>query len=341
MLANEFSDTPPDLQGRGAGCGAVLADARRPRQATAHPVGQRQQGHEGARASAATRSLTWSRNTNALLAAAADTEQALDQISATCPPLAQQLKGFIAENRATLKPALDKLNGVLAIVDNRKERLQKAIKGLNSYGLALGESVSSGPFFKAYRGQPASRAICPALHRRRLLRPRPRPGHPSCQASLPIRRSVNPERRPADAVSTDRSGRRTASETPRRHHRQARRSASTRCDRTRRRRRPAGRRRDRPARGPPVLAATDRATGTGEIPPVRRPGPGAAPSNRRSSGRSTDMNLRIAKLALPWRWYCCRSAASSRRCGQRAAPATHRRRILRQRQRHLRRRRRA
>ena len=49
-----------------------------------------------------------------------------------------------------MRPALDKLNGVLTIVDNRKERLQKSIKLLNKYSMSLGESVSSGPFFKAY-----------------------------------------------------------------------------------------------------------------------------------------------------------------------------------------------
>jgi phospholipid/cholesterol/gamma-HCH transport system substrate-binding protein len=60
------------------------------------------------------------------------------------------LKGFIAENRQQLRPALDKLNGVLAIVDDRKERVRQAVKLLNSYAMSLGESVSSGPFFKAY-----------------------------------------------------------------------------------------------------------------------------------------------------------------------------------------------
>ena len=49
-----------------------------------------------------------------------------------------------------MRPALDKLNGVLAIVDNRKERLQTAVKLLNTYAMSLGESLSSGPFFKAY-----------------------------------------------------------------------------------------------------------------------------------------------------------------------------------------------
>ena len=39
---------------------------------------------------------------------------------------------------------------MLTIVDNRKERVQKSIKLLNAYAMSLGESVSSGPFFKAY-----------------------------------------------------------------------------------------------------------------------------------------------------------------------------------------------
>lgn len=89
-------------------------------------------------------------NTNALLVQLRSQSRALDQISTNLTAVAQQIKGFIAENRTTLKPALDKLNGVLAIVDNRKDRVQKALVGLNRYALGLGEAVSSGPFFKAY-----------------------------------------------------------------------------------------------------------------------------------------------------------------------------------------------
>jgi phospholipid/cholesterol/gamma-HCH transport system substrate-binding protein len=89
-------------------------------------------------------------NTNSLLVQLKSQSAALDQIANNLSALAQQLKGFIAENRDTLKPTLDRLNGVLTIVDNRKERVQKAIVGLNRYALGLGESVGSGPFFKAY-----------------------------------------------------------------------------------------------------------------------------------------------------------------------------------------------
>jgi len=38
----------------------------------------------------------------------------------------------------------------LTIVDNRKERIQKSLALLHKYVMSLGETVASGPFFKAY-----------------------------------------------------------------------------------------------------------------------------------------------------------------------------------------------
>jgi phospholipid/cholesterol/gamma-HCH transport system substrate-binding protein len=90
------------------------------------------------------------RDTNALLVQLQAESAALDQIWYNLSAVMQQLKGFIAENRQTLRPALDRLNGLLQIVDNRKQRVQQAIPLLNNYVMSLGESVSSGPFFKAY-----------------------------------------------------------------------------------------------------------------------------------------------------------------------------------------------
>lgn len=90
------------------------------------------------------------RESNALLVALNGQSAALDQISNNITALASQITGFIDDNRDTLTPSLDKLNGALAIVDNRKAEVQQSIKGLTSYVFSLGESVSSGPFFKAY-----------------------------------------------------------------------------------------------------------------------------------------------------------------------------------------------
>jgi phospholipid/cholesterol/gamma-HCH transport system substrate-binding protein len=89
-------------------------------------------------------------NTNALLAELRIQSDDLDEVANNISALSKELSEFVAENRAQLRPMLDKLNGVLTIVDNRKERVQKSIELLNDYVMSLGESLSSGPFFKAY-----------------------------------------------------------------------------------------------------------------------------------------------------------------------------------------------
>ena len=90
------------------------------------------------------------RDTNALLAQLLTQSSALDSLAGHLSGLSKELSGLVAENREQLRPALDKLNGVLTIVDDRKGKVQESIKLLNSYALSLGESVSSGPFFNAY-----------------------------------------------------------------------------------------------------------------------------------------------------------------------------------------------
>jgi phospholipid/cholesterol/gamma-HCH transport system substrate-binding protein len=91
-------------------------------------------------------------DTDAVLASLRSQSAALDQISGHIAGLAQQLHGFVTDNRAQLKPALDKLNAVLATVDNRKTEIQKSLKGLDTYAMSFGEALSGGPFFKAYIG---------------------------------------------------------------------------------------------------------------------------------------------------------------------------------------------
>lgn len=89
-------------------------------------------------------------NTDELLMELRTQSVALDQISRNLSAFAQQIKGFIGENRATFQGSIDLLNGVLTIVDNRKEKVQQSITLLNSYAMSLGESASAGPYFKAF-----------------------------------------------------------------------------------------------------------------------------------------------------------------------------------------------
>jgi phospholipid/cholesterol/gamma-HCH transport system substrate-binding protein len=149
VLSDTFSNTPPDLQAAVRGL-ARFSETLDKRDAQLRTLLENANKATTVLAERSDQVVSLVTNTNALLVQLRTQSSALDQISNNLSALAQQVKGFIAENRQTLKPALEKLNAALTIVDNRKERVQKAIKGLNAYALSLGESVSSGPYYKAY-----------------------------------------------------------------------------------------------------------------------------------------------------------------------------------------------
>ncbi|MGV0720299.1 MCE family protein [Mycolicibacterium elephantis] len=148
-LAQTFSDTPPSLREAVAGV-SRLAQTLDSRDAQLRSLLKNAAAATSVLANRADQIAGLVRDTNALLAQLRTQSAALDQIWGNISAVSKQLKAFISENRAQLKPALDKLNGVLEIVDDRKERLQQAIKLINTYVMSLGESLSSGPFFKAY-----------------------------------------------------------------------------------------------------------------------------------------------------------------------------------------------
>jgi phospholipid/cholesterol/gamma-HCH transport system substrate-binding protein len=148
-LAQTFADTPADFRNAMTGV-ARLAQTLDARDAQLRSLLDNAAKATGVLAKRTDQIVSLVRDTNALLAQLRTQSGALDEIWANISAVSRQLQGFIAENRQQLRPALDKLNGVLTIVENRKERVQKAIPLINSYVMSLGESLSSGPFFKAY-----------------------------------------------------------------------------------------------------------------------------------------------------------------------------------------------
>lgn len=148
-LADTFQETPPQLRAAVEGVGRF-----------SKTLGERDQQLRNLLSNASKATAVLSEradevaelvsNSNALLAELQAQSSALQQISRNLSAFATELSGFINDNEVQLRPALDKLNGVLTIVDNRKERIVKAIGYLNTYTMGLGETVGSGPFFKAY-----------------------------------------------------------------------------------------------------------------------------------------------------------------------------------------------
>jgi phospholipid/cholesterol/gamma-HCH transport system substrate-binding protein len=148
-LAQTFQDTPPDLKLAVAGVARFSQTLDR-RDAELRNLLANANKATAVLAQRSDQVVGLVADSNALLAQLQTQSGALDQISTNLSSFARQLSGFIADNRDQLHPALDKLNGVLTIVDNRRTQLQKAIEDLNAYAMSLGESVASGPFFKAY-----------------------------------------------------------------------------------------------------------------------------------------------------------------------------------------------
>ncbi|CDO88931.1 mammalian cell entry protein [Mycobacterium triplex] len=148
-MAQTFADTPADFRSALKGV-ARLAQTLDERDAQLRSLLDNAAKATGVLAKRTDQIVTLVRDTNAVLAQLRTQSSALDQIWTNISAVSRQLQGFIAENRQQLRPALDKLNDVLAIVESRKERVQKAIPMINSYVMSLGESLSSGPFFKAY-----------------------------------------------------------------------------------------------------------------------------------------------------------------------------------------------
>ena len=148
-LAQTFSDAPPDLKLAVDGI-ARLSQTLNTRDEQLRKLLENANKATGVLADRVDQVVSLITNTNALLAELRSQSGALDEISRNISYISRQLQALVAENKAQLRPALDKVNDLLDILDNRKQRLQEALTRLNQFAMSLGEAVASGPYFNAY-----------------------------------------------------------------------------------------------------------------------------------------------------------------------------------------------
>ena len=148
-LANTFASTAPAIQPALQGV-ARLSQSLDTRDAELRALIENANKASAVLSSRTDKIVQLVGDSNAVLAELLTQSDALDRISSDISRLSQQISGFVADNRDVFKGALDKLNGALTMVDNRKAELQKSIKLLNNFTLSLGEAVAGGPFFKVY-----------------------------------------------------------------------------------------------------------------------------------------------------------------------------------------------
>lgn len=147
-LADTFKDTPPDLKVALQGV-ARFSDTLNNRDAKLRDLLAEANKVTGVLAKRSDQIAQLVANANSLLVELVAQRNAVDALMTNLSAVSAQISGLVADNRTQLKPALDKLNGVLAILDNRKKELQRTLYLLRRYAMSFGEVLGSGPFFKA------------------------------------------------------------------------------------------------------------------------------------------------------------------------------------------------
>ncbi|MEV3905494.1 MCE family protein [Mycobacterium sp. NPDC050551] len=147
-LADTFADTPPELKMALEGV-SRFSDTLNERDAQLRNLLANADEVTGVLAKRSDQIAGLVANTNALLAELLSQRDSVDALLVNLRAAAEQISGLVADNRTELKPAVDKLNGVLEILDNRKQELQRTLYLLRRYAMSFGEVLGSGPFFKA------------------------------------------------------------------------------------------------------------------------------------------------------------------------------------------------
>ncbi|MBP1817366.1 MCE family protein [Mycobacterium sp. OAE908] len=147
-LADTFKDTPPDLKIALEGV-ARFSDTLNTRDAQLRNLLANANTVTAVLAKRSDQIASLVANTNALLAELLSQRNSVDALMNNLTAVSHQISGLVNDNRTQLKPALDKVNGVLGILDNRKKELQRTLYLLRRYAMSFGEVLGSGPFFKA------------------------------------------------------------------------------------------------------------------------------------------------------------------------------------------------
>ncbi len=147
-LADTFKDTPPDLKIALEGV-ARFSDTLNTRDAQLRNLladANKVTVVLGKRSDQIAKLVV---NANALLTEIVSQRDSIDGLMNNLTAVSHQISGLVDDNRTQLKPAVDKLNGVLGILDNRKQELQRTLYLLRRYAMSFGEVLGAGPFFKA------------------------------------------------------------------------------------------------------------------------------------------------------------------------------------------------
>ncbi|HET9877617.1 MAG TPA: MCE family protein, partial [Mycobacterium sp.] len=89
-------------------------------------------------------------NVKVLLDVLVERRDAISGLLANVAAVSKQLSGLVADNENELRPTLDRLNAVGAVLEKNRDNLAKALPGLKKYEFTSGEAVSNGFYYNAF-----------------------------------------------------------------------------------------------------------------------------------------------------------------------------------------------
>jgi phospholipid/cholesterol/gamma-HCH transport system substrate-binding protein len=89
-------------------------------------------------------------NANDLVSMLVARRQAIVGLLESTSVVAKQLTGVVHDNEAKLAPSLEKINGVLAVLQKNRDNIAKALPGLAKFSITSGETVSSGFYYNPF-----------------------------------------------------------------------------------------------------------------------------------------------------------------------------------------------
>ena len=89
-------------------------------------------------------------NADALLGVLNDRREAIVDLIVNTSAVSQQLRGLVADNQEQLRPAMEKMNAVTAVLEKNRDNITELLPNLRKFMLAQGETLANGPYYNAY-----------------------------------------------------------------------------------------------------------------------------------------------------------------------------------------------
>lgn len=89
-------------------------------------------------------------NADALLGVLNDRREAIVDLIANTSAVSQQLRGLVADNQEQLRPAMEKMNAVTAVLEKNRDNITEMLPNMRKFMLAQGETLANGPYYNAY-----------------------------------------------------------------------------------------------------------------------------------------------------------------------------------------------